>query len=777
MKRIYKSMMALTAALLLIPAAKAQDPTSAYIQNSKYIWDPETGVSFTKYLKEKTPNADGEYTLHIESFATGKVEVDKTPKPSDIILVLDASGSMTSNKIYHPTMRFRMGTTAYNYSSGFGGATSSSAFWIRYPDNDTGALYLVNHHRGKVNGSTAYNDYWLSFVDGNGVTRYPYGTTVNDARPAEGAYAAQNTTIYSGQLYRCPTRMEVLKDAAINFIDLIKENNDTEVLPNLPAGGVGNQISIVAFRGDSKAPDQITNPFGGTGGDSTTKALIGFTSVDSDANVTTLKNTVNGIATGGNTPHDSGMRVAQLMIQNLENNFPAMDGPVQVRLKTVVFFTDGAPVISSSTGRSKTQVRINATDIAYDLKQNFHTKVFSIGFNPSNTTSEPDLQFLQHLSSNYEDGKTTDGLTFTGTQVPEDKRIYYMDAATSDMNAIFKFIAENVAGGTNTTGESLMAVDMVSSTFSLPKGVDASRVSIWTAQCLGYTDETFTDADGEVHNVLAFADSIPAKDRAAVKYWINDVVRNPDGTPVLDGGGKETYEWKEKTEDIDENIEAVVDTTNNTVHVTGFNYGDLWCGLDTEHSNEEQYDSADYATTYHEGYRGFKIIIEFPIVIKGDALGGPDEATNTTDSGLYQTDEDGNPSAALVKYPIPSLPVPVKLVIQKTGLNDGDSANFTVQRRLASDPNSEYEDFTTFVLTGGSTTPEVRIINLDPNYYYKVKESNWSWAYEQVSAAYYTTDPNDPNKKLTNPIVFDNTPKDDTPKHAEAKADNVMKSW
>ena len=28
-----------------------------------------------------------------------------------------------------------------------------------------------------------------------------------------------------------------------------------------------------------------------------------------------------------------------------------------------------------------------------------------------------------------------------------------------------------------------------------------------------------------------------------------------------------------------------------------------------------------------------------------------------------------------------------------------------------------------------------------------------------------------------NPIVFENTPKDDTPKHAEAKADNTLKSW
>ena len=78
----------------------------------------------------------------------------------------------------------------------------------------------------------------------------------------------------------------------------------------------------------------------------------------------------------------------------------------------------------------------------------------------------------------------------------------------------------------------------------------------------------------------------------------------------------------------------------------------------------------------------------------------------------------------------------------------------------------------TFVLTGGASIPEIRIPNLDPAYYYKVKEGNWSWAYEGVSPEYSTENPS-----VKNPIVFENNPIPKTPNHAEAKATNKMQTW
>ena len=114
----------------------------------------------------------------------------------------------------------------------------------------------------------------------------------------------------------------------------------------------------------------------------------------------------------------------------------------------------------------------------------------------------------------------------------------------------------------------------------------------------------------------------------------------------------------------------------------------------------------------------------------------------------------------------------VRLVIQKLGLKTGESANFTIQRRERAE-GSTWTDFTTFVLTGeANSTPEVRIINLDPAYYYKVKEENWSWAYTNVHPEYSTDD-----SSVKNPIVFENNPIPTPPPHAEAKATNKMQTW
>lgn len=231
--------------------------------------------------------------------------------------------------------------------------------------------------------------------------------------------------------------------------------------------------------------------------------------------------------------------------------------------------------------------------------------------------------------------------------------------------------------------------------------------------------------------------------------------------------------------DIDNQIKFTVSSDSKKIILSGFNYPDLFCGLDPDpdhNNNTRQIEADDPNFAYQkDGYRGFKMIFEFPIALDPDALGGVNVPTNDVGaSGLFFSDDNGNPIGdPEVNYPTPDLPVPVKLIIQKTGLKPGESANFTVQRKERGSDTAEWEDFTTFVLTGDAQkTPEVRIINLDPAYYYKVKEGNWSWAYQNVSTEYTTED-----TSLKNPIVFDNTPKVNPPKHAEAKADNKMHSW
>lgn len=210
----------------------------------------------------------------------------------------------------------------------------------------------------------------------------------------------------------------------------------------------------------------------------------------------------------------------------------------------------------------------------------------------------------------------------------------------------------------------------------------------------------------------------------------------------------------------------------------GFDFENLWCGLDgdIDHHNTRQIspDDPNYAFQ-QDGYRGFKLVAEFPISVAEDAVGGTDIPTNATaDSGLFISDGKGNPEGeAIANYPKPVLTIPIRLIIQKSGLAEGESASFTIQRKLI-DSEDDYSDFTSFILTGtasGSDDPEVKLLSLDPRYHYRIKETGWSWAYERASFLPSTED-----RGLTNPIVFENRPVSDTPRHAEAKSVNRMSS-
>ena len=97
MKCKYKTLITLAAVIFLVPAAHAQPAFSP----EKYVSFPDEHVGLNKYLKFTEPNADGEYTLRLETFITGSVS--KRVVPTDFVLVLDNSGSMLEDCLYGKT--------------------------------------------------------------------------------------------------------------------------------------------------------------------------------------------------------------------------------------------------------------------------------------------------------------------------------------------------------------------------------------------------------------------------------------------------------------------------------------------------------------------------------------------------------------------------------------------------------------------------------------------------------------------------------------------------
>jgi len=830
MKRIYVAILAFAAALTFVPTASAQ-------KNIPY--HEKGGVGYNKYIVNDKPDGNGEYLVHLETFTTGEVHVDRKSVPSDIVLVLDLSGSMRYDYRRDDLTLSEQLRQERPKSGDYVEYTYDKAYNVKdlprkdytYIENAFGASYIQRYYKDTDGSFYAVkpekSGSYLRLYFQKGSTKYYLSGSAGDENGGVTTTPPTNVTssstiIWRGRLYRYPFRLEVLQEAVNSFIDKIAENDATEVQPYLkpdPQTGItpkGNQISIVRFSGDGAPASSLSFDSNGlvqetaSGGGSATFVRKRFTSVNSNENVNALKKAINELSTQGNTPHDSGMRLAELLLQNLEQNGMPAINPVYntpERLKTVVLFTDGKPEVS---GRNAFVITKAATEYAYDIKQNLHGKVFCIGFNASST----DEEFLRYTSSQYPDGlqSSTSAYSYSGQEDTEhvdgnNKSIFYADAGGSDLTKIFESIAEYAGGNNQEYGAtSMVAVDIVSTSFQLPVGVDTSRIKVYTAQCLGTLDETFTpEGETQAKNYLAFAEKKEAPTRGTLdSLWISHKVwkLKPDGTPELDANGnkiqavdadgKPIFNWEKLTNvDIDgannpgpnntNGIRLSIDTTDNSLSITGFDFAQCWCGLDAEHENTEDYNSSDPNYQYHkDGYRGFKLIIEFPIKITDDAVGGPNVNTNLPGSGLYMTGADGNKTGnPIILYPQPNLPVPVNLWLQKKGLKKGESVTFTIERRDSSDPDSEYEYFTNVILTGkpGDTPVMEKLLNLDPKYYYRIKESGWSWAYSNQKddqGVLLTEDGKVASTEVNthNPIIIVNTPKDDTPKHAESVVNN-----
>ena len=755
--------MAFAAALLLVPVAQAQT-------NPPYYVDTQSGYAYNKYLKSTTPDANGQYTVRIETFATGSVQ--NLSSSSDIVLVLDMSGSMRydyysgypnapETLASNSTAVFKEeGTYGTNKNVRYAQNRAFNAKFVpmqnenniifntclnwdqeggtaRYYKHSNGTYYLV-HQEGPINGK-----YFLYYKVGS-TKYYLWGTGTTTTRPAgrgkRNPDAASETDwlIYTGNLYRYKTRLEVLQSAVNSFIDVIAQNST--VLTQ--KGKDPNRISIVQLSGLSRVRTSVVTS--DPGGDDHTYVRRTLTNLTT-GNATNIKDNVTAMRCKGETPVDAAMRQARLHLQN---------SGMADHNKFVVVFTDGEPrqlsgdnVTPASTWDNLKAHVTRAINDANLIKRTtgMDGTIFTMGLGPTSTSKK----FLQYLSSMYVDPVSVAGTnaspTYSGTRNSDTKTKFYQDDANSNFQAIFDHIAEHIH---NDAESSVASVDLVSASFKLPAGVSASSVKVFTAPCTGKNGNYYT-----------FGSEVQAPNRGNVTLWVNSTT----------SGG--TVQWTKKTLDIDNLVTVQTDAVNDKVTVTGFDYATLWCGTD---------EIAQHVTDHGSIYRGYKLIFEFPIVLQEGVVGGPDVPTNLSDSGLYPLDDQGkidmdNP---IIIYPIPEVTIPVRLIIQKKGLAKGESASFTVERKPISGSGS-WTFFTNLVITGNGTdtpVPEMRLLNLDPNYHYRIKETGWSWSYTKADGESYMPSTETVNPKLGNPIIFTNTPKTNVPKHAEAKSVNTMKA-
>ena len=727
MEKLYKSILALASVLLFASSLGAQNLP-------EYTYEEKNGVAYRKSVTEEPDPATGEYTISLESFVTGDVKIVHESIPADIVLVLDVSGSM----------RWPKGT--YNWTSKSTFSYNDIYYDLSAEDADTHKDYFIN-----TSGSTyeqVYAErqsdgyYYLYIAPGNNkyylTPKGNYSQKKSNAARSTNPNATLVTLDYSFwgdtdyYYYEGRSRINALQIAVNAFIDEINKNDSLDNEGNVRAERLHNRISIVKFGttkstviGEDYASDNTMNY---------SRVVKDFTLVEN--NVTSLKTVINHMIARGGTYTDYGLDFANSQMAKAQQTRPNT-------AKTVILFTDGEP--SEHDGETGFQRSITS---ARKIKQSttYDAVIYTIGvFTKSPKETENVYKFMQYTSSNYPDASS---MKKPGTRDPEGD--YYKDASGDiDLTEVFKTIAHESGGTENPDvgSSSIVSLDIVSASFSLPQGANIDevkdRIEIYTAECRG--DTTIAGK-----KYLTFYDKVKAPNRGTVTYDLFD---------------KATSTWRTVTADIDNNIDPVPDVLHNSISTTGFNFADLYCGYDETHRK----------------FRGYKLIIEFPITVNEDAIGGPHVFTNENGSGIYVTDEEGHRKNIAI-FNRPTVKIPVNIWIKKKGLEEGESAQFTIWRRGSEteDVQANYSYYATVVLTGNGIKteeeetadkklPMVKLLGLDPNYYYKIGETGWSWTYSNQAETSLTTEDLE-----VNPFIIKNEKEIPDIKNAEAIVTNTF---
>lgn len=622
--------------------------TRAYADNA-----PDSGM---KISKTATANNDGSYTITLEAFATGSkvITEQKTDIPTDIVLVIDQSGSMKDPIGGYTYTAYRKGSgwNSRNYHNEEyyplrhnGGSenlwhklnnneyiavsveqkmvyTAISGWSNRkYYDNQNSLYCLVSGEYKSVTVKReghlfSADEYWYT-VDGQQILY----TTGDNSIPNFGQYAplyqSVKKYIYSYTLNGATTVIEESfgdgssPDTQFYRRDYSSSAGDTRLnaLKNA-ATTFANAVATKAAGedGDINAPaDNVNHRI----------AVVGFAS-GQRYNGTNYNYNNTEVFVGSNQYRYG--TAAQGQYGNAFQNMNTSTGVGNVSASIEALSADGGTL--TNLGLEMGNGIFGANPIAEGEKRNRVVIVFSDGVPgwsgyDSDTANSAITQAgtakntygatvytigifpgADATSAGNQNGNETEKANWfmqrvsSNTQYPQSPSYYLSAADAGTLNSIFQQISNQIeTGGAETTlGSETVVKDIISPYFTLPTGTTASGIRIDTYACTGKDGNTYT--------------------------W--------SGTSGGPGGATATVD-------------------GDQVSITGFDFSENWCGTET--------DAQGNSTV-----RGNKLVISFEVSPKSGFLGGNEVITNAS-AGIY---ENGSAQTPVMTFEQPKVNVPIQ---------------------------------------------------------------------------------------------------------------------
>lgn len=414
----------------------------------------------------------GRCTITLEAYTTGTVTTEVENVPTDIVLVLDQSGSMEE----------------------FYGSTTYEEVYSEELNENSTYYVIVNGDYTEVSYSSLlgwYYDSWLGLIPIPIPIQVTPKTDPNDAEEGHDQFYDKIGI----------TRIEALKSAVTIFVNSVAEkakgadatfgteddvNHRIAVVGFASQNGYGNNTELLSILGTNSGRVGIAYE------DITDNDCVNvFQSMDTTSGQTMVNNAIEALDAQGATRTDLGLGMAARILDKDQIS------PDQQRNRVVVLFSDGAP--TSSNGLELT-VAESAIKYAGNIKSEHQATVYTIGIfkgaDATSTGTKPSRDLDQNSSSLPAASNWFMQNVSSNNGTAKDPSYYLSAGDTTALNSIFTQISNQVSSPAINLGTETVVRDILSPYFNLPEGTDAESIRLYTADYNGTTFEDRVPADG-----------------------------------------------------------------------------------------------------------------------------------------------------------------------------------------------------------------------------------------------------------------------------------------
>lgn len=639
---------------LVLPAATA------------YADDNSSGKGM-EISKTAAYNEDGSYTITLEAYATGAKVISDISKdiPTDIILVLDQSGSMIDDigQVRYTEYTGNNTQNKSNYEKRHNGGSAN--LWHKLPDGSYVSVSVTLQQKityDKItkgqndNSDSEYTNYWENrnnlYTYVNGEIKKVVYTRERDWlwENYKCTYALEDGTILNQNnkgSHHSPTFQNT--DDGYLYLAVVNENQNVYTYTYTDTSGTTQTIGTSTGANTKFTPAFYQRSTTTSGGGSRIAALqtavrnfvsaVSAKAAGADGNIATTDDNINHriavVGYASRADSNNPWINTELFIGANQHNY-------NVDAKN--YYNQAFQDMNTPEGQANIQASIGALDANGATYTDYGMEMANGILDAYPLTNNEQRNRVIILFTDGFPGRNTDNFNTTAANTA----ISHANTAKGNGTTVYTvgiFSGADATSAGNVNGNNTQKANWFMQQVSSNDGAPQSPSYYLSASDAGSLNNIFQQISDQIETG---GSSSTLTDQSVVKDIITPYFELPESTTAKDikietfactgkdAGGEYTWSNNNST------MGATASINGDRVDVTGFNFSENYVGTVNENGNIT--------------YRGHKLVISFKVLPKAGFLGGNDVDTNTN-AGIYENKDAASPVLTFEK---PKVNVPIK---------------------------------------------------------------------------------------------------------------------